>query len=319
MLDLEAFPRVELASFPTPLEPLPRLSERIGRAIYVKRDDVAGGNKIRSLEFLVAQAEHARATTLVTFGGLQSNHARLTAAVARERGLEAHLLYFERRPAALEGNPLVAENLGAHLHFVPFGRTERPTLTIEAANRLARLIAYALVGRHWFIPVGGSSWLGCLGYVRAAAELSKQAQALGIKRARVVVPVGTGGTLAGLLAGLSLFDSSLRVLGIDVGNLWRRFARSIARTATEVCRRLGSGRAFTPADVPLVERRYAGDGYARPSAEASAAAELLADLEGLPLDPVYTAKSFAGLLDLAARGELGGSEPIVFLHTGGVF
>ena len=315
---LDAFPRVSLAELATPLEPLPGLSEEVGRTIYCKRDDLAGGNKIRNLEFLLADARRRNARKIVTFGGLQSNHARLTAETARQLELEAHVIYFECRPAFLQGNALAARELGATLHFVPFGRTQRPTLTVTAANRLTHLVALALVGRHTFVPVGGSSWRGCLGYVGGALELDEQARAAGLGPVRVVLPVGTGGTLAGLLAGFALAGSPLRPLGIDVGNLWRRFPASIASLATEVTARLGGQRRFRPPDVPLIERTYVGGGYAQPSERAAEAARVAARLDGLALDPVYTAKAFAGLLDLAGRGGLPAGEPIVFLHTGGL-
>lgn len=319
---LDRYPRVELARYPTPLEPLPRLGAGLGRSLYVKRDDELGpglgGNKTRKLEYLLAEALAGGYRKVVTFGGLQSNHARLTAAAARRCGLEPHLFYFERRPARLSGNLLLNALFEAHMHFVPLGAGGNASMTLETTIRLVRLLSWARLGRRYFIPVGGHSRLGCLGYVRAAAELEQQRRAAGLDGAWLVVAAGSGGTLAGLLAGLALLGSPLRVLGIDVGKLWKLFPASVARLAGELCARLGSPRRFDPAEVPLIEGAYCGPGYALPWAQCQSAIERLARTEGLLLDPVYTGKAFAGLLDLVEGGQLGGYDPVIFLHTGGL-
>ncbi|MFQ5611915.1 MAG: pyridoxal-phosphate dependent enzyme [Anaerolineae bacterium] len=322
MQRLAAYPRLPLAQYPTPLEPLPRLSDALGRAVYIKRDDLPGpamgGNKVRKLEYLLAEALERGARKVATFGGLQSNHARMTAAAARRYGLEPHLFFFERRPPQLTGNLLLNELLGARMHFIPFGGGGEATMTLETANRLVGWLARLRLGAHYFIPVGGHSWRGGLGYVRAALELNEQARAGGLDDAHLVLAAGTGGTLAGLLAGLTLCGSSLRPLGIDVGRLWRGFPASVARLAAELCARLGQPRRFDPAEVPLIESTYVGPGYGLPSAAGGAALERLARLEGILLDPIYTGKAFAGLLDLAERGQLGRDAPLIFLHTGGL-
>ena len=316
---LDRYPRLPLAEYPTPLEFLPRLSAELGREVYVKRDDLIGpglgGNKTRKLEYLLAEAVTCGARRVVTFGGLQSNHARLTAAAAVKLGLEPHLFYFERRPARLAGNLLVNRLLGAHLHFIPMGGGGG--MTLENSIRMVRWLARLRLGRHYFIPVGGHSWLGCLGYVRAAIEIDGQARELGLAGARLVTAAGTGGTLAGLLAGLALLDSPLGLLGIDVGRLWKGFPASIARLASEICARLGERRRFSPAQVPLIEQTYVGDCYGLPSSGCLSAMNRLARLEGLLLDPVYTAKAFDGLLDLAGAGKIEGGA-LIFLHTGGL-
>jgi D-cysteine desulfhydrase family pyridoxal phosphate-dependent enzyme len=319
---LDSFPRIQLGVYPTPLEHLPRLSLALGRGIYIKRDDGLGpgmgGNKTRKLEYLLADALRQKARKVVTFGGLQSNHARITAAAARQVGLEPHLFFFERRPARLEGNLLVNRMLGAGMHFVPLGSGGPAALTLEQTIRLVRLVARLRVGPHYFIPVGGHSLLGCLGYVRAALEIDEQARSLDIENAWLVVAAGTGGTLAGLLAGLRLLDSPIRLLGIDVGRLWKAFPGSIARSAGELCTRLGQPQAITPDQVPLLEGTYVGQQYGAETPECMAALSRLARLEGILLDPIYTGKAFAGLLDLLAQGKLGRHEPVIFLHTGGL-
>lgn len=319
---LDRFPRISLGEYPTPLTLLPRLSEAIDRPVYVKRDDDIGpglgGNKTRKLEYLLAAARAQGARKVATFGGLQSNHARLTAAAALKLGMEPHIFYFDKRPLQLRGNLLVNDLLGAKMHFYPLGGGSDGSMTLETTTRLVRLLARLRLGSHYFIPVGGHSWRGGLGYVAAALEIHEQAAALGISDAWLVTAAGTGGTLAGLWAGLDLLGSPLRPLGIDVGKLWKDFPASIAGLASEISRHLGGDRLFTAAQVPLVEGSYVGERYGVPSGEGRAAIGRLARAEGILLDPIYTAKAFAGMLDLAARGRLGRDEPLIFLHTGGL-
>jgi D-cysteine desulfhydrase family pyridoxal phosphate-dependent enzyme len=317
---LESYPRLPLANYPTPLEPLPCLSKDLGRSIYIKRDDQIGpgmgGNKTRKLEYLLAHAQKLKARKIVTFGGLQSNHARLTAAAACKLGMQTHLFYFTPRPAVLEGNLAIIHLLGANLHFIPL-RSTGAGMTLEATCRLVRMMALARVGSHYFIPVGGHSWRGCLGYVRAAIEIDRQARELGLENPWLVVAAGSGGTLAGLMAGLTLVESPLRLQGIDVGKLWKSFPDSIAHIASELCIRLGAPIHFHPAQVPLIEEIYCGDAYSIPSQAGNDALRRVARCEGILLDPVYTAKAFAGLLDLIEHKRLGNNEPVIFLHTGG--
>jgi D-cysteine desulfhydrase family pyridoxal phosphate-dependent enzyme len=319
---LERYPRLPLAEYPTPLHLLPHLSEQLQRPIFLKRDDEigpgGGGNKTRKLEYLLAEAQQRGARKVATFGGLQSNHARITAAAARRLGMEPHLFYFERKPPRLEGNLFLNELFGARMHFIPFGGGGDASMSLETTIRLVRLIAWLRIGSHTFIPVGGHSWRGCLGYVRAALELDEQARTLGIDNAHVVMAAGSGGTLAGMFAGLYLLGSSLHPLGIDVGRLWKDFPISIARLASELCARLNQPHSFTAEDVPLIENTYVGARYAVPSEQGLAAIRRLARSEGIILDPVYTGKAFAGLIDLVERRQLGSDEPIIFLHTGGL-
>jgi D-cysteine desulfhydrase family pyridoxal phosphate-dependent enzyme len=319
---LASFPHIPLAEYPTPLEHLPRLSAQLKREVFIKRDDYLGpglgGNKSRKLEYLLAEAQESGMRKVVTFGGLQSNHARITAAAARKLGLEPHLFYFEARPKQFTGNLLLNQLMDAHMYFMPLGAGGDGSMTLETTNRLVRLLAWLRLGRHYFIPVGGYSWRGCLGYVRAAVEIESQARALGIENAHLVLAAGTGGTLAGLLAGLTLMDSSLSLLGIDVGKLWKGFPASLARLTGEICGQLGSKRFFKPSEIPLLEGTYTGPKYGVPSDSCRDAIQRLARTEGILLDPVYTGKAFAGLLDLLEKGRLRSSEPIIFLHTGGL-
>jgi D-cysteine desulfhydrase family pyridoxal phosphate-dependent enzyme len=319
---LERFPRIPLADYPTPLEHLPRLSAGLKREVFIKRDDVLGpglgGNKTRKLEYLLAEAKRSGVHRIATFGGLQSNHARITAAAARRLGLEPHLFYFEARPQRFTGNLLLNRLMDAHMHFLPLGAGGDASRTLETANRLVHLLAWLRLGRHYFIPVGGYSWRGGLGYVRAAVEIEMQARALGIEKAHLVLAAGTGGTLAGMFSGLTLMDSSLRLLAIDIGVLWKDFPGSLARVAGEICTQLGEARVFHASDVPLLEQTYAVPKYGVPSPACQEAIRRLARAEGILLDPVYTGKAFAGMLDLIEKGHLGSNEPIIFLHTGGL-
>ncbi len=326
---VSAFPRVRLGHFPTPLEPLPRLSQALGGpTLWVKRDDVVGpamgGNKTRKLEFLFGEAQAQQAQVVATFGGLQSNFARQMCAGARALGMEPHCFYFTRRPARLEGNLLLARLMGAHLHFIPFGESTsgEPGLTLEQAMQLVhwvvRLTPSCWGKRVYFMPVGGHTALGCLGYVLGAMEIDAQLRERGVEEATIVTAAGTGGTLAGLLAGFHLLGSEHALLAIDVGKLWRAFPASIARLASEICTLLGEPHTFRANEVPLVERTYVGDGYARPTSESDEAIRLVAQREGLLLDPVYTSKTMAGLMDLVRRGRWKMGEHVVFLHTGGM-
>jgi L-cysteate sulfo-lyase len=322
---LAFWPRVVYVETPTPLEPLSRLSRHLGGPrLWLKRDDnigpAMGGNKARKLEFLMADALRRGKHRVVTFGGLQSNHARMTAAACARLGLEAHLFFFEKRPPELNGNLLLNHLLGARMHFIPFGGGRQATLTIEQANRLAQLVSFLRLGPgSYFIPVGGHNVTGCLGYVAAAAELQRQVQTLALEpgRVTVVTAVGTGGTLVGLLAGLALLNCPIRAVGIDIGKLWRAFPVSLARLATELCRELGEPRRFTAEEVPVIERDYVGPGYGLFSQSCREAICLLAQNEGILLDPVYSGKAFAGLLDLVERGRFQEGDEVIFWHTGG--
>jgi D-cysteine desulfhydrase family pyridoxal phosphate-dependent enzyme len=319
---LERYPRIRLAEYPTPLEFLPRLSRQLGRQVLIKRDDQIGpglgGNKTRKLEYLLADAQQRGFRKVVTFGGLQSNHARITAAAARRLGLEPHLFFFASRPKQWVGNLLLNQLMGAHMHFIPFGGGGDASMTLENTIRIVHFLARLRVGRHYFIPVGGHSWLGCLGYVRAALEIDSQARELGVEKAYLVLAAGTGGTLAGLLAGFSLINSPLRPLGIDVGKLWKDFPASLKNLVTKICTHLGDEFVIKGSDIPLLETIYAAPKYGSPSQGCMEAIRQLARTEGILLDPVYTGKAFYGLMDLVIKGQLGSDEPIIFWHTGGL-
>ena len=332
---LARFPRLTYGSYPTPLQPLPRLQQHLGGPhLWIKRDDGIGpglgGNKGRNLEFIMAAVLHQGRRKVITFGGLQSNHARMTAAACAALGLEAHLFFFARCPAILQGNLLLDHLCGARMHFIPFGGGGDGSMTLETTNRLVRLLSFFFVGPGaYFMPVGGHNVTGCLGYVNAAGELQEQALALGLplERTTVITPAGTGGTLAGLLAGVALLRSPLRVLGLDIGKLWKGFPASVARLAGALCAALdeaanaskaSNAKTFHPQEIPLIAGKYAGPGYAVLTPAARHAIIILAQMEGILLDPVYTGKAFAGLLDLVLNQTFSPDEHVIFLHTGGL-
>jgi L-cysteate sulfo-lyase len=319
---LDRLPRIALGACPTPLVPLERLSRELGRPVLLKRDDIlgpaGGGNKTRKLEYLLAEALARGATRVVTVGGVQSNHARLTAAAARMLGLEPHLLLLGTPPEDATGNLRLLQLLGATLHFVPPGPMGSRPCGFDELDDHVRRLAAERVGRHYHVPMGGSTGLGALGYVRAALELEAQAHEAGVADAWVVLAAGTGGTLAGLLAGLRLTGSSLRPMGIDIGSFWDDFPALVHRIADDACRLLGAELDLEPDEVPLVESAYVGPGYGVPTTEGQEAARRLARGEGVLLDPTYTAKAFAALLDLHAGHRLGTDEPVIFWHTGGL-
>ena len=319
---LERVPRCSLGICPTPLTRLERLRRELGRTVFVKRDDTlgpaAGGNKTRKLEYFLANAIEAGATTITTVGGPQSNHARLTAAAARMLGLECHLLLFGIEPKRTTGNLLLDRLFGAELHFIPPGPIASGSCTFEALDDYVREEAKRRVGDHYHVPLGGSNGLGSLGYVRAALEIEEQTKAAGLADAWIVIATGSGGTLAGLLAGLRAIESSLRVVGIDVASIWSDYPGLVTRIANDSLGILDVAERIEQTDVSLIEGTYVGRGYAVPTNGGTAATEHLARSEGILLDPTYTGKACAGLLDLHESGYFGKDEPVIFWHTGGL-
>jgi len=314
---LDSFPRVSLAYLPTPLEEAPRLASAMGvRRLWVKRDDCTGlamgGNKARKLEFLVADALRAGADTLLTTGGVQSNHARMTAAAACKHGLRCLLFLSDEEPPAAQGNLLLDRLFGASVRFMPaVTLAEQDAAMAEAAAELA-----ARGQKGYIIPVGGSTPLGCLGYVSAVRELAEQAAAQGCNPAAMALAVGSCGTLAGVLLGAAEWLPGCRIFGISVSRPAGGAAAQTARIATEAAQALAIPRQWTVADI-LVSDEWLGPGYGVATAEGSAAVRLAARTEGLVLDPVYTGKALAGLIGLVRRGEIAADGEVLFWHTGG--
>ncbi|MEM9335800.1 MAG: D-cysteine desulfhydrase [Pseudomonadota bacterium] len=317
---LESFPRSRLAHLPTPLEFLPRLTKHLGGPdIYVKRDDCtglgSGGNKTRKLEFVMAEAIAAGATVVITQGAVQSNHARQTAAAACKLGLRCELL-FENRVSEPEhdylnsGNVLLDRMFGAAIRHYPKGTDMNDAMTSVADEWRAK-------GETPFvIPGGASNTTGALGYVDCARELLVQADEIGIPLDHVVHATGSAGTQAGLVAGFRVSGSAVPVLGIGVNAPQDVQEARVFDLACKTASLLGSPDAVAREDV-VADCNYIGDGYGISTPAMVEAVLLLARLEGLLFDPVYSGKALAGFIDLVGQGHFSSASSVVFLHTGG--
>jgi D-cysteine desulfhydrase family pyridoxal phosphate-dependent enzyme len=294
--------KIALAQLPTPLDPAPRLSEAVGVEIFVKRDDqtglALGGNKARKLEHLAADARARGCDTLVAAGGVQSNFARMTAAAAARLDMRCHLVLSGRVPARSTGNLILDRLFGATVHFA--GSADWRTLE-DGVVKLAQEIgpgAYPM-------PIGGATAVGALGYVSAADELLAQMET---PPDWVVLADGSGGTHAGLLAGL---PAAVQILGVDVARPYRPHAERVPELAAETAKLAGRplpGGAFHGVD-------HTGTRYGSVTEEGISAIRLAARTEALVLDPVYTGKAMAGLVAAVREGRVSGR--VVFLHTGG--
>ncbi|AYD00617.1 D-cysteine desulfhydrase [Neorhizobium sp. NCHU2750] len=311
--------RVSLGFFPTPLEPLPRLSAMLGGPeIWVKRDDCTGlgggGNKTRKLEYLIADALSQGADIVLTAGALQSNHARQTAAAAAKSGLDCALILAaavpSRSPAyATSGNMLLDRIFGASMHLFAAG-TDLVTEMLAVADDLTRQ------GRRpYIVPVGGSNAVGALGYCEAMRELKTQCASLSVSFDRIVLGTGSAGTQAGMVAGAKLHDVAADILGISVSGNEAEVTEKVALLATETLALAGDDSKLVPQAV--VDDRFVGAGYGQPTEAVVEALTMCARLEGLLLDPVYTGKAMAGLIDHIRRGSLSSANRVLFWHTGG--
>ncbi|WCE09294.1 D-cysteine desulfhydrase [Pseudomonas sp. JBR1] len=313
---LARFPRLTLQPSATPLDVLPRLSAELGRPVYCKRDDTTslalGGNKVRKLEYLVAEALAAGADTLVTAGAIQSNHVRQTAAVAAQQGLECVALLENplgtTDPGYLHGgNRLLLELFGAQIRSVaalddPLNQLEAEAERLRQQGRTPRVI-----------PIGGSNAVGALGYVRAGLELAGQLDALDLQPAAVILASGSAGTQAGLDLALHHLRPGMPVIGITVSRTQAEQLPKVALLRQQLAELL---EVTAPEDPPVLRDGYFGPRYGEPNPGTLAAIRRLGRLEGLVLDPVYTGKAMAGLLDLVTTDALP-PGPVVFLHTGG--
>ena len=319
-MHLARFPRVRLFPTPTPLEKLANLSRHLGGPeIWIKRDDctvvATGGNKVRKLEWLVGEAQAQGATHLVTQGAVQSNHVRQTAAVAKRFGMKCTALLEHRidtndRDYLNSGNVLLDRLFDTAIEYRPGGAD----MNAEAEAKGEALRAAG--ERAYVIPGGGSNRVGALGYVSCAQELMQQADEMGLRIDRVVTATGSAGTQAGLVVGLEGSNAGVPVLGIGVRLPKDRQEANVHRlaeaTADYVGMRGGIARSAVVANCD-----YVGPGYGQPTPGMTEAVLMLARLEGVLLDPVYSGKAMAGLIDLIRKGEIRKGETVVFLHTGG--
>src|SRR5699024_8638738 len=299
---LARFPRLRFAHLPTPLEPLERLSAHLGGPdIWIKRDDCTGlstgGNKTRKLEYLVADALQQNADTLITQGATQTNHGRQTAAAAAKFGLECHILLEDRtgnpeRDYRYNGNVLLDQLHGAHLSDRPAGADMNAEMEQLAEQLRAQ-------GRKpCIVPGGGSNPIGALGYVNAALELLAQADERGLGIDHVVHATGSAGTQAGLVTGLAGSNSRVPVLGIGVRAPRDKQENNVHALVQRSLAHLGLAEDIVPREAVVANCDYVGEGYGMPTEGMIEAVTLLARLEGILLDPVYSGKGMAGLIDL---------------------
>jgi L-cysteate sulfo-lyase len=319
-MNLTRFPRVKLTLSDTPLEFLPNLTKHLGGPdLYIKRDDntglALGGNKTRKLEFLIGDALDKGATHVVTQGATQSNHVRQTIAAANKFGLKSTVLLEERVSGGADdyyanGNVLLDQILGATIETRAAGLDMNQEL--EAVGERLRGAGEL----PYLIPGGGSNPVGALGYVVSALELVAQANAQRLRIDHVVHATGSTGTQAGFVAGIEGSNSRIPVLGISVRAPREKQEENVRRLARQTWELLGARGEFPDAAV-AVNADYVGGGYGLPTDGMIEAVGLLARHEGILLDPVYTGKGFAGLVDLIRKGHFRKGENVVFLHTGG--
>lgn len=313
MKDIATFERIHLATLPTPLYRMENISRLLGKNVYIKRDDMTGvalgGNKVRKLEYLLADAKAKGVDVVFTTGGAQSNHAMLTAACALRLGMEPVLVLKKRGVWERKGNQLLNSLMGVEVHLVDSDsyRDVYAEMDRLAAEREARgQVTYK-------IPVGGSVAIGSLGYVNCMKEVAEQCAALGVKLDRIVCTTGSGGTHAGTALGARIYMPGTRVTGMMVDDSdFRRIVPKLMRGTAEL---LEYGEPILDDEVEL--RAAFGAGYAIPSEAGNAAIRLLARCEGIFIDPVYTGKAFGEFLKMAEEGAFEGEENILFLHTGG--
>ncbi len=303
-------PRIRIAILPTPVESLPRLSAYLGGPrLWVKRDDLTGiafgGNKVRKLELLLAEAQANGARTLVTVGAAQSNHCRQTAALAAHYGMHCILVLSGDPSQSPSGNLLIDEMLGAEIVWTD--RQNRETVLRQTFDH-----AWESGRRPYLIPLGASNPLGALGYMFAFEELLTQQ----VQPDWIVVASSSGGTQAGLVLGARRAGWKGRILGISIDAKDTDLQEIVSHLATEASDLAGQRVEFKPADI-LVNDDYLGEGYGVMGAPEKEAIQAFARQEGLLLDPVYTGRAAAGMIDLIRRGFFKPRDTVLFWHTGG--
>ena len=319
-MHIARFPRIRLAHLPTPLEPLVNLSRELdGPEIWIKRDDctglASGGNKTRKLEFLMAEAKEQDADLVITQGATQSNHARQTAAFAAKLGMKCHILLEDRtgssdRNYKNNGNVLLNYLHGASVEVRSGGSD------MNAEMEMSADVFRAEGKKVYIIPGGGSNPVGALGYVNCALELVNQANEMGLHIDHLTHATGSSGTQAGLIAGLKAINANIPLLGVGVRAPKVKQEEMVYNLACKTADLLGCPGIVSRGDV-IANCDYVGKGYGIPAADTVAAIEMFARLEGILLDPVYSGKGAAGLIDLCKKGHFKKGERVVFLHTGG--
>jgi len=313
MKQLSEFSRLSLGVFPTPLYKLENISAKYGKNIWIKRDDMCGvalgGNKVRKLEFLLADARDNGCDTVFTTGGAQSNHAMLTAACAARLGMKCILILKKRGVTERKGNLILDEIFGADVRFMD---TDSYDDIYAEMHRVAEELAKD-GHKSYFIPCGGSNPLGAIGYAAGVEEFSRQAANMGLSIGHIVSATGSGGTTGGLLLGAKLFLPGVKVTGMGVDD--DPFEEIVPDLAAQAATLMDYPFTRTENDFEMVY--HLGKGYAIPNPEDTPYIEELARLEGILLDPVYTGKAWAGMLKLLNDGYFDNEDNILFVHTGG--
>jgi L-cysteate sulfo-lyase len=312
---LLSLPAIPFAPEPTPIQPLTRLSEALGAdapKLFIKRDDLLsfafGGNKVRKMQMVAAEARRLGADTLVTCGALQSNHARVTAAAGSALGMSVVLVLNGRPPSHATGNLLLSKLFGAEVRYVT-SRAERAAAMEGAAEERRARGRRPLV-----VPLGASTPLGAIGIARAVAEVAASA----VKPDLIVHSSSSGGTQAGLIAGCALFGLRSHVLGVSADDSASSIAGTVSLLLTGIAEQIGASLSSVGGGAPIdVDDRFVGEGYGLSTDASSEATQLLARTEGIVLDPVYTAKAMAGLIARIRTKEIERDRTVLFWHTGG--
>jgi D-cysteine desulfhydrase len=313
-------PRLKLAQLPTPLQLLDRLSKHIGGPkIWVKRDDLTGsvlsGNKVRKLEFNLAQAIAEDCDTIISCGGLQSNHCRATALLCAQLGLKCHLILRGSETPFPDGNLLLNHLAGAEISYYPAAQYQRELddILVHVQSTYQKQNKKAFI-----IPTGASDAIGVWGYVEACAELKQDFIEHGISPSHIICATGSGGTQAGLSAGVQRYGIDAKVWGVNVCDDEAWFLNKVKCDLKDWEQRYQTGINLDALSVNVIDG-YVGAGYAQAGQEVFNCIADIARGEGLVLDPVYTGKAFYGMLDQLKNGRFGDTSDIVFVHTGGVF
>lgn len=320
-MHLSRYPRLHFAHLPTALEPMQRISEALGGPnLWIKRDDCtglsSGGNKTRKLEFIMGDAVKQKADTIITQGATQSNHARQTTAIAAKLGMECHILLedrtgYEDEAYVYNGNVLLDQLHGATISSRP-ANTDMNAAMEELAQKLRD------DGKKpYIIPGGGSNEIGALGYVNAAIELTTQANDRSLLIDHLVHATGSSGTQAGLVLGMEGMNSGIPVYGVGVRAPKQKQEEMVYALAQRTADFMGLNPDVVAREKVVANSDYVGDGYGLPTDSMVEAVKMLAQYEGILLDPVYSGKGFAGLIDLIRKGHFKKGENVVFLHTGG--
>jgi D-cysteine desulfhydrase len=308
------------ARIPTPIATLSRLSAHFnGVEIFIKRDDLTGaplsGNKVRKLDFVLSDAASRQADTLITCGGIQSNHARATAVLAAQLGMQSILVLRGSPQAVPQANLLLDKLVGAHIRYITPDEYRR---VLPLMEQIASEEAKYRGRKPYIIPEGASNALGSCGYIRAAQEIKDQQQELGVEFDAIVIPVGSGGTIAGLLMGKKLYGLRADIIGVCVCDTADYFTHKIFDIAAEAKERFGDDFRIDREDIHILED-YVGAGYAKSMPQEIEVMLQVARTEGMILDPVYSGKAMSGLLNELRSGRLQDYKKILFIHTGGIF